>query len=45
MEISRVKDLVDLAKEYVSKGYNALDSIRLAEKVLEFKGENNENMG
>lgn len=39
MEISRVKDLIDLAKEYVSKGYSALDSIRLAEKVLEFKSE------
>ena len=45
MEINRVKDLVDLAKEYVSKGYNPLQAIVLAEKILEFKGENNENIG
>jgi hypothetical protein len=33
--LARYKELVELAKKYIEKGYNTLDAIKLAEKELE----------
>nr|DAR75345.1 MAG TPA: hypothetical protein [Caudoviricetes sp.] len=35
MILARYKELVELAKKYIEKGYNTLDAIKLAEKELE----------
>lgn len=36
MILSKVNEIVALAKEYVSKGYKPLDAVILAQKVIEF---------
>ena len=33
--LARYKELVELAKKYIEKGYSALEAIKLAEKELE----------
>ena len=33
--LARYKELVELAKKYIEKGYSTLDAIKLAEKELE----------
>lgn len=35
MILARYKELVELAKKYIEKGYNPIDAIKLAEKELE----------
>jgi len=33
--LAKYKELVELAKKYIEKGYSTLDAIKLAEKELE----------
>lgn len=35
MILARYKELVELAKKYIEKGYSELEAIKLAEKELE----------
>ena len=35
MILSRVDELIRLAKQYMNKGYNVMDAIKLAEIVLD----------
>lgn len=35
MILARYKELVELAKKYIEKGYSTLEAIKLAEKELE----------
>ncbi|WP_337814404.1 hypothetical protein [Intestinibacter sp.] len=41
MILARYKELVELAKKYIEKGYSTLEAIKLAEKELEGDYERN----
>lgn len=39
MILARYKELVELAKKYIEKGYSTLEAIKLAERELEVEHE------
>lgn len=43
MILSKVDEIIELAKEYVTQGFTPLDAVILAQKVIIFNSEIKEN--